>query len=224
MVLVALVLGMGVGLVAARGLTPSANRTRDTTAEAAPAAGVDVGAELAALRSRVAKMEGTERGHGATAGKRLANDAEEAAREAAREQLAEKVNKHYTPELEAKRFGTYFAGLDEARRAEGVDLPFQQGIEATLRKALTSGDPALGTLRVPSVECGHTLCRFELEAGDDALKNAAVATLLDRMGPSLPTASVYTPPGSDRVVAYFAKTGSDLPPMASVEELVADLP
>jgi hypothetical protein len=225
-IVTALVLGTGAGLLAAHlsSRAPRAAAPVADGAEPSPAAGADVSSELAALRARLARMEQADRARGEVTGNKLAADAESAANAAAREQLTERINRVYTPAVEAKRFGTYFAGLDNLRRTEGVDLPFQQHVHAAIEKALASGSTGLATLKVPSVECGRTLCRVEIDSSNPALKSVAITELTAQVAGDLPTASVFVPPDSNHMVAYFAKAGADLPDMEPLDQVVADLP
>jgi len=190
-----------------------------------PAAGAD---EVAALRERLARVEQAQKAQGQTRGEELVATAREVARvagqHATQEALQAKVDKYYTRELEAKRFQTYFGELDERRRSEGVDLPCAAKIQAAVRRSLQGGSGALAKLTVPSAECGHTLCRLELQVSDPTAKATALGEFLNHIGHDLPTMSVFVPPDSDRMTAYFARPGSDLPPMQSVEDLVANLP
>ncbi|HVZ75042.1 MAG TPA: hypothetical protein VHJ20_21820 [Polyangia bacterium] len=224
-VVLALVGGVGIGVLAAR-----LSRPRQTAAPSAQIASPDDAAnaalteELEALRKRVANMERSERVRGQAEGKTLGAQVEDEAHKQDEAARQEKVRKYYTPELEAKLFTSYFAGLDEVRRAEGVDLPWARGIEASVRKSLSGGGRAIGTLQIPSVECGRTLCRMELASTDAVTKDLALAELLQAIGPELPQVSVFVPVGSNRMTGYFARPGTDLPPMPSAEDLVADLP
>jgi hypothetical protein len=215
--------GVGLGVLAARAWREQP-RARAAVEEAATEEGSGGGAtELAALRRRLARLEGESSAREQVAGGELRADVDRAEKVAARQQLAEKVKKYYTPELEAKRFTTYFDGLDQVRRAEGVDPQWATAMQASVTHALTE-QGAIATLAARSVECGRTLCRIELDAKDASQKTAAIGEFLLGIGGDLPTASVHVPVSSGPITAYFARPGSELPAMATPESLVAELP
>lgn len=224
MVVLAALGGVGLGLFAARtwGRPPRADGRAEEEA-AAETASDGTSADVAALRRRLARLESESAARGQAAGRELSAESSATEAAAARQRLQEKVKKHYTPELEARRFGTYFDGLDQARRAEGVDLPWAAAIQADVQRALAEKG-SVATLAARSVECGRTLCRIELDAKDEGLKAAAIGELLQSVADDLPTASVHVPVGSGRVTAYFARPGTDLPAMETPEALVAELP
>lgn len=197
--------------------------TPQTQTAGSGAATSDLSEEMAALRERLARMEQSERLRGEAGGKILIAAADEAAKGAAQKQLEEKINRYYTPEFEASVFTSYFSTLDETRRAEGVDLAWGHEIQAFVRNSLRE-TRALSPLSAQSVECGRTLCRMELKSSEPLLKRRALTEFIQKMGPQLPQVSVFVPEGSDRMTAYFARPGADLPAMKSPEELVADLP
>jgi hypothetical protein len=223
--LAALVMGAALGALGTRLAKPKAQTSAPAAEEGAPSNNATPEAtlaeELAQLRRRVASME---RARGKTEGTQLEAAAATEASQQAKEALQEKVKKYYTPQLEAKLFTSYFAGLDDLRRAEGIDLPWARGIQASVRRSLQSGSRALATLQVPSVECGRTLCRMELASTDETTKGVALSELLQSIGPELPEVSDFVPTDSNEMTAYFARPGANLPPMPSAEDLVADLP
>lgn len=215
--------GVGLGLLAARAWRERPHARAVAQEEETAEASSGSATELASLRRRLSKLEGESSARGQAAGSELRAEVDSAEKKAARQQLAEKVKKYYTPELEAKRFATYFDGLDQARRAEGVDPQWATAMQASVTHAL-AGQGAIATLAARSVECGRTLCRIELDAKDEGQKAAAVGVLLQGVAGELPTASVHVPVGSGRITAYFARPGSELPAMATPESLVAELP
>lgn len=215
--------GVGLGLLVARAWREQPRARAAVQEEATEEASGGGGAELASLRRRLARLEAESSARGQAAGGELRAEVESAEKVAARQQLAEKVKKYYTPELEAKLFTTYFDGLDQARRAEGVDPQWATAMQASVTRALTE-QGAIATLAARSVECGRTLCRIELDAKDPSQKTAAIGEFLLGVGADLPTASVHVPVGSGHVTAYFARPGSELPAMATRESLVAELP
>jgi hypothetical protein len=179
--------------------------------------------ELEALRRRIARMENTEQARGEVAGSELTKSAEEAALGASQKALKAKIDKYYTPAMEAKRFDSYFSQLDEVRRAEGVDVAWAQESQAAVRQALQGGSAMLSKLSLSSVECGRTLCRVELKSAD-ATGKMGLTEWLAKVGGQLPEASVFVPPEGNHMTAYLAKPGASLPAMESLEHLVADLP
>jgi hypothetical protein len=179
--------------------------------------------ELAALRQRLSRLEQGEAARGQRVGSGLRADAEADAQRAARKQLADKLKKYSSPELDNKMFAGYFTTLDGVRRAEGVDLAWARDMDAFVRQG-AAGNGAPASLAVQAVDCGRTLCRIELTVAEGAPKQAALAAFIMKVGPQLPQGSVHAPVGSNQVTAYFARSGTDLPPMESPEHLVADLP
>lgn len=215
--------GLGLGLLVAR----TGQRSPRAPASVEEAEGASTGraddGDVAALRRRLAKLEGESAARGQAAGQGLNDEATKVAEAAARTQLQEKVKKYYTPALEAKRFTDYFAGLDRARHAEGVDPVWAATVQATVARTL-AGTGSIATLAMRSVECGRTLCRMEVDAKDEGVKAAAIGELLQGVGGELPTASVHVPVGGGPVVAYLARQGTELPAMQTAEALVAELP
>lgn len=179
--------------------------------------------EIAELRRRLARLEQGERARGQSAGEALSAETEAAAEKEARKARLAKLRQLPPAELEAKMFSRYFASLDDKRRAEGVDSLWAGDMNAQLRHG-DGGSGALASLSVRSVDCGRTLCRVELTSADEESKDGAINELLRKVNGELPQASVQVTPGSNRVTAYFARNGTDLPNMESPERLVADLP
>ncbi|HEY0707877.1 MAG TPA: hypothetical protein VGG33_13825 [Polyangia bacterium] len=177
--------------------------------------------EISELRHRLAQLEQAERARRQAAGETLRADTEARAEDEARKSRLEKLRRIPAAELEAKMFARYFASLDEKRHAEGVDAIWAGDMNALLSRGVGSVGAALD---VRTVDCGRTLCRVELTSANEDSKEGAINELLRKIGPELPQASVHVTPGSNRVTAYLARAGTDLPNMESPERLVADLP
>jgi hypothetical protein len=182
----------------------------------------DRDAEIVELQRRVTRLEQAERARAQKAGEALRAETEAAAEDEGRKSRLAKLQRLPAAELEAKMFASYFASLDDKRRAEGIDPIWAGDMKALLRRA-EGGAGALASLSVQSVDCGRTLCRVEITSADEDSKNGAIDELLRKLGPELPQASVQVIPASNRVTAYFARNGTDLPNMESPERLAADL-
>jgi len=73
------------------------------------------------------------------------------------------VDTHYTPEVQSRIFGSYFAEVDELRLAEPRDEQWAANVQRGMHKLLEDARSVVGAARLEQVDCGSTLCRMRIE-------------------------------------------------------------
>jgi hypothetical protein len=116
---------------------------------------------------------------------------------------------------ETAMFGTYFQELDHLRQSQGTDREwndiFTQAAQSAMHE-LQARQPAFAKSAIRQVECGHTLCRLEIQNDDDGLARRVQDPLIHGIGAAAPSATAYRVPETGLTRFYFARPGSDLPP------------
>jgi len=105
-----------------------------------------------------------------------------------------------------------FQALDFAFRAENRDGSWANATEGVLLTVATQ--PALAEISVTSAACAATLCRFEAaaKAADGEVPVDALIDAIPRDQIGAGTVRRLGEPMGNRVVAYFARKGHELPP------------
>jgi len=116
---------------------------------------------------------------------------------------------------ERHRFESYFAGLDELRAQETPDPAWAKQMGSLVREAARTSPVKGFALSVGTVECGSRLCKVELSYDGHGVggEHEALMLWVQRLGSSLPEASLYNDSDSGHAVAYFARDGTTLPAM-----------
>jgi len=135
--------------------------------------------------------------------------------------LADWMKDHYTPEVQAKVFGHYFADLDVVRGAERRDAGWEREMTSGLQKMLDDGTHELGKVTVQRFDCGATLCRLQLDVENVQVRGKLVQTIQHTL--HFDEASAFMPAGEKQVDAYLARQGATLPDFDQLKYVGAEM-
>jgi hypothetical protein len=108
----------------------------------------------------------------------------------------------------------YFGDLDVRLGSETRDPLWAAATEERLRSSVRDLRPRI---TVDNAQCGQTMCRVEATVPDPHEEVAAMDKFLSTSLALFPEAVVRDGEGPGRHVVYFARRGSEFPPMDAPE-------
>jgi hypothetical protein len=198
---------------------PSASAAASAaSAAAAPASSDPHELEIAELKQRLARIEASARtgaspesgpARAAAAPGKADGEARDPAVAQRELEIAAFMEDHYTPEVQANVFGSYFADIDRLRSAETPDLEWAGAVERGLSALLADAADTVGAAKVMRLECGSSLCRMKIDVANPKLRGRLVHAIQRNL--KLDEASVHMPAEGTALEGYFARAGSSLP-------------
>lgn len=173
--------------------------------------------EMAALKARLARLEARDLAAAiqaqqfaapavsaaAESGERRGNEGSERERK-----IARWMDDHYTPEVQGRVFGRYFADVDQVRLSETRDKAWSDSVSRDLQK-LVDETPAFSGTQVEKLECGGTLCRLNVQVDDPKKRNKLLHAIQSQL--HFDEASAYMPGHERKMETYLARQGATLP-------------
>jgi hypothetical protein len=108
----------------------------------------------------------------------------------------------------------YFGDLDVRFANESRDPAWSEGAEEKLRSSAQDQRPRIN---LASARCGQTMCRVEAMVPEPGEEAAALEKFISASAGMLPEAVVRDGEGRGQHIVYFARKGSEFPPMTPPE-------
>jgi hypothetical protein len=108
----------------------------------------------------------------------------------------------------------YFGDLDHRFANESRDPAWSEGVEEKLRTSAQGQSPRIS---LSSARCGQTMCRVEATIPDPHEEAAALQKFISSSAGILPEAVVRDGEGRGQHIVYFARKGTEFPPMTAPE-------
>jgi hypothetical protein len=178
-------------------------------------------ARIRALEARVALLEGRSHDRGSAEvvpGPRVHLLAAGEPGDSAHEERVPPPGKALVPKAvevdEAALQAEYFGDLDVRLAGETRDPVWAAAIEEKLRTAAFDVRPRIN---IDSTRCGQTMCRVDANVPDLQHQGAALEKFILSTVALLPEAVVRDGDGPGLHILYFARQGSEFPPMTAPE-------